>query len=58
MTSSQRSPVHGGMAMAQLQVGLPLRLIGYDRKATLALLTSTQDELRRAETQREELASG
>ncbi|MEO6318145.1 MAG: hypothetical protein ABIP36_05105 [Acidimicrobiales bacterium] len=43
--------------MAQLQVGLPLRLIGYDRKATLALLTSTQDQLRRAETQRDELAS-
>ncbi len=39
------------------QVKFPVRLLGYDRKAVLAVLASTQDQLRRAETRRDEVLS-
>jgi hypothetical protein len=43
--------------MAQVQVRFPLRLLGYDRRSVRASLSSTHDQLRRAEARRDELVA-
>lgn len=44
--------------MAQAQVRFRRRLLGYDRSAVHAALMATEDQLRRAETRRDELIAG